>query len=109
MAVSMGLSPLQVGILFAARQIAAGIVQLPAGLIGDNLGRRGNFLLCTFWCVSVAQLIASGSTNYWAIVGFLTIASAGSAAWHPVAMGAMTQWMPDRKAFVLGSARALTL
>lgn len=101
MAVSMGLSPLQVGILFAARQIASGIAQLPAGLIGDNLRGRGNFLLGTFWLVSAAQLIASGSTNYWVVVGFLTLASAGAAAWHPVAMGAMTQWMPDRKGFVI--------
>ena len=101
MAVSMDLSPLQVGILFAARQIAAGIVQLPAGLIGDNLRRRGYFLLGTFGVVSVAQLLASGSTNYWVVVGFLTLASAGASAWHPVAMGAMTQWMPDRKGFVI--------
>ena len=101
-AISMGLSPFQVGILFAARQIGAGIAQLPAGFIGDNLKSRGTFLLATFWCVSAAQLLTSGSTDYWAVVGFLTIGSIGAAAWHPVAMGVMTQWMPDRKAFVLG-------
>ena len=101
-ATSMGLNPFQVGILFAARQIGAGIAQLPAGFIGDNLKKRGIFLLATFWWVSATQLMASGSGNYWAVVGFLTLASAGAAAWHPVAMGAMTQWMPDRKAFVLG-------
>ena len=101
-AASMGLSPFQVGILFAARQIGAGITQLPAGFIGDNVKRRGIFLLATFWWVSAAQLMAAGSGNYWAVVGFLTLASAGAAAWHPVAMGAMTQWMPNRKAFVLG-------
>ena len=101
MAISMDLSPFQIGIIFAARQIAAGVVQLPAGLIGDSLSRRGGFLLSTFWCVALAQLIASGSTNYWIIVGFLTLASAGASAWHPVAMGTMAQWMPDRKGFVL--------
>ena len=101
-AVSLGLSPLQVGILFAARQIAAGISQFPAGLIGDTLSKRGNFLLGTLWWVSVTQLIASSSTNYWVIVGFLTLACSGAAAWHPVAMGTMIQWMPDRKGFVLG-------
>lgn len=101
-AVSMGLNPFQLGILFAARQIGAGFSQLPAGFLGDHLKKRGTFLLATLWWVSVAQLLASGSTNYWIIVGFLTLASAGAAAWHPVAMGTMTQWMPDRKAFVLG-------
>lgn len=101
MALAMDLSPVQVGMLFAARQIAAGITQLPAGLIGDNFRRRGVFLLSTFWLVSITQLIASGATNYWVIVGFLTIASSAAAAWHPVAMGVMTQWMPSRKGFVL--------
>jgi DHA1 family bicyclomycin/chloramphenicol resistance-like MFS transporter len=101
MAISMDLTPFQVAILFAARQISAGITQLPAGLIGDNFKKRGMFLLSTFWWVSISQLIASGITNYWFIVGFLTIASAAAAAWHPVAMGAMTQWMPNRKGFVL--------
>jgi len=102
MALSLGLSPLQVGMLFATRQLASGISQLPAGMIGDNLKRRGYFLLSTFWLVSVAQLVASGATNYWVIIGFLTLASSGSAAWHPVAMGTMVQWMPNRKGFVLG-------
>ena len=102
MALSMGLSPLQVGMLFAARQIGSGIAHLPAGFIGDNLRKRGFFLLATFWCVAAAQLMASVSTDYWVLVGFLTLASAGAAAWHPVAMGIMTQWMPNRKGFVLG-------
>jgi MFS family permease len=101
MALSMGLSHFQVGLLFAARQISAGISQLPAGIIGDNLKRRGNFLLVTFWWVSVTQLAASSSTNYWIVVIFLTLASSGAAAWHPVAMGSMVQYMPNRKGFVL--------
>ena len=101
MALSLGLSPFQVGMLFATRQLASGISQLPAGVIGDNLKRRGYFLLATFWCVSIGQLVASGATNYWVIIGFLTLASSGGAAWHPVAMGTMVQWMPNRKGFVL--------
>ena len=102
MAISMGLTPFQVGLLFAARQIGSGISQLPAGFIGDHLRRRGAFLLVTFWWVSTAQLIASWSNSFWIVVGALTLASAGAAAWHPVAMGVMTQWMPERRAFVLG-------
>tara|TARA_Y100000590_G_scaffold83736_3_gene93353 strand:- start:3596 stop:4858 length:1263 start_codon:yes stop_codon:yes gene_type:complete len=102
MAIAMGLTPFQLGILFAARQIGSGISQLPAGFIGDHWGKRGTFLLITFWWVSIPQLIASGSSDYWIVVSCLTLASAGAAAWHPVAMGVMTQWMPERRAFVLG-------
>ena len=102
MALSMDLSPFQLGVIFAARQIAAGVAYLQAGVIGDNLSKRGIFLLSTFWWVSVTQLVASSSDNYWIVLGFLALANAGASAWHPVAMGAMTQWMPNRKGFVLG-------
>jgi len=98
---AMGLSPAQVGLLFALRQIGSGIATIPAGIIGDSLARRGRFLLVTFWWVAIAQLIASGFSDYWLICFFLTIGSAGAAAWHPIAMGTMIQKMPDRKAFAL--------
>jgi MFS family permease len=52
--------------------------------------------------VSVAQLIASTSNNYWIVLSFLTLAGSAAAAWHPVAMGVMAQWMPNRKGYVLG-------
>lgn len=98
---AMDLSPAQVGLLFALRQIGSGVATIPAGIIGDSLARRGRFLLVTFWWVVIAQLIASGSPDYWLICFFLTIGSAGAAAWHPIAMGTMIQKMPDRRAFAL--------
>ena len=100
-ALSMGLSPAQVGVLFALRQIGAAVAHLPAGLVGDSIRRRGPFLLTTFWVVAVAQLAASVAPGYWTMGIFLAIASMGAAAWHPVAMGTMIQQMPNRRAFAL--------
>lgn len=97
----MDLSATQIGVLFVMRQIGGGIVQLPAGVIGDSISKRGRFLLATFWWVAVAQLFASVSPGYWSVGVFLALASAGAAAWHPVAMGTMVQRMPDRRAFAL--------
>ena len=101
MALAMDLSATQIGVLFVMRQIGGGITQLPAGLIGDSISKRGRFLLATFWWVAVAQLLASVSPGYWLVGVFLALASAGAAAWHPVAMGTMVQRMPDRRAFAL--------
>ncbi|MEE2700683.1 MAG: MFS transporter [Chloroflexota bacterium] len=101
MALAMDLSATQIGVLFVMRQIGGGIVQLPAGVIGDSISKRGRFLLATFWWVAVAQLFASVSPGYWSVGVFLALASAGAAAWHPVAMGTMVQRMPDRRAFAL--------
>ena len=101
MALAMDLSATQIGVLFVMRQIGGGITQLPAGLIGDSISKRGRFLLATFWWVAVAQLLASVSPGYWLVGVLLALASAGAAAWHPVAMGTMVQRMPDRRAFAL--------
>ena len=100
-ALSMGLSPAQVGVLFALRQIGSAVALLPAGFVGDSIRRREPFLLTTFWWVAVAQLAASVVPSYWSLGIWLAIASAGAAAWHPVAMGTMVQRMPDRRAFAL--------
>ena len=102
MVLSMGISPWQLGLLFAAQRVASAISHTPAGLIGDNVAKRGKFLLLTFWWVAIAQLAASVLDGYWLVLVFLAIASAGSAAWHPVAMGTMVQEMPNRRAFALG-------
>jgi FSR family fosmidomycin resistance protein-like MFS transporter len=101
MSLSMGIGPWKVGLLFAAVQVATGIAHLLSGLVGDTLRNRGNFLLATFWWVALAQLAASFLDGYWMVVMFLALASAGAAAWHPVAMGTMVQQMPDRRAFAL--------
>jgi MFS family permease len=102
MVLSMGISPWQLGLLFAAQRVAAAITHTPAGHLGDTVATRGRFLLLTFWWVAFAQLSASVLDGYWLVLVFLAIASAGSAAWHPVATGTMVQQMPNRRAFALG-------
>lgn len=100
-AADLGLSPAQVGLLFTAMMLGAGLVSLPAGLAGDTIRFRGAFLLSTFWWVAVAYLVASLATQYWLLVVLMAIATAGAMAWHPVAMGELVRRMPERRAFAL--------
>ena len=101
MALALDLTTVQIGVLFVLRQVAGGIAQLPAGLFGEGMKRRGRFLLMTFWWVSAAQILASVAPGYWSIGIFLALASSGAGAWHPVAMGTMVEKMPNRRAFAL--------
>ena len=57
MAIAMDLSPVQIGLLFAIRQLGYA-AQLPAGLIGDATKNRGQILAATFWWVAIAQFAA---------------------------------------------------
>lgn len=100
-ALALDLSPTQVGLIFSLNTLGAGLVYVPAGILGDSMTRRGFFLLSTFWWVAIAYIVASLTSSFWTIVPFLTIAAAGAGAWHPVAMGTMVQRMPSRRAFAL--------
>ena len=100
-ALALDLSPTQVGLLFTLKMLGAGLVYVPAGILGDCMRRRGLFLLSTFWWVAIAYIVASLMPSFWALVLFMTIAAAGAGAWHPVAMGTMVQRMPRRRAFAL--------
>ena len=100
-ATDLGLSPTQVGLLFTCTMMGAGLVALPAGVLGDTIRFRGIFLLSTFWWVAIAYLFASVVTQYWLLIVLLATATAGAMAWHPIAMGELVQRMPGRRAFAL--------
>jgi MFS family permease len=100
-ALSMDLSKTQVGLIFSVIAIAAGVTHIPAGLVGETRFKK-IFLLSTLWWVAGAFLVASLMPGYWLLLFFLAVASAGAAAWHPIALGTMADHMPNRRAFALG-------
>ena len=100
-AIGLGLSPSQIGLVFTIKAITAGLSHLPSGLVGDTKWRNA-FLLSTFWWVSVSYLVASLTNNYALFILFTALGASGAAAWHPVAMGILAERMPDKKSFVFG-------
>ena len=101
-AVSMGLSPIEVGLLITIHSAGASLAYLPAGLIGDFFRNRGNLLAMTFWWVAIGYFVASEANSFWALALLLGFAGLGDAAWHPLATGVMVEQMPSRRAQVLG-------
>ena len=101
-ALSMGLGPVEVGLLLTIHATGASLAYLPAGLIGDVFRNRGNLLALTFWWVALGYFVASGTDNFWLLAFLLGFAGLGDAAWHPWAAGVMAQQMPERRAQVIG-------
>ncbi len=99
-AVGMGLSSTQVGLIFTVIAVSAGISHIPASLVGETRF-RGVFLLSTFWWVAGAYLAASLAPGYLALLVFVALASSGAASWHPVAMGTLVEHMPGRRGVAL--------
>ena len=101
-AVSMGLGPVEVGLILTINGIGAGLAYIPAGIISDRSTRPGFLMLLSFWWVAIGYLSATLATGFWGITLLLAFAVMGDAFWHPIATGVLVKEMPDRRAQALG-------
>jgi FSR family fosmidomycin resistance protein-like MFS transporter len=101
-AVSMGLGPVEVGLILTINGIGAGLAYIPAGIISDRSRRPGFLMLLSFWWVAIGYLSATLAPGFWGVTLLLALAVMGDAFWHPVATGVLVKEMPDRRAQALG-------
>jgi FSR family fosmidomycin resistance protein-like MFS transporter len=101
-AVSMGLGPVEVGLILTINGIGAGLAYIPAGIISDRSRRPGFLMLLSFWWVAIGYLSATLAPGFWGVTLLLALAVMGDAFWHPVATGVLVKEMPGRRAQALG-------
>lgn len=101
-AVDLGLSTMEVGLLIAIQSWGAALGFLPAGMLADVVSNRGRLMLITFWWVAVGHWLASLAPGFWWLAVLLAIAGFGDAAWHPLATTILVQNDPQRRAQALG-------
>jgi len=101
-AISMGLGPVEVGLILTINCIGAGLAYIPAGVISDRSTRPGLLMLLSFWWVAIGYLSASLAPGFWGVTLLLAFAVMGDAFWHPIATGVLVKAMPDRRAQALG-------
>lgn len=98
----LGLSDVQVGYLQSARQLTAGTMNLPVGILADAFSNRQAAILgsaLVFMGVGYLSLgAASGLSG--ALLGSALV-GLGTAIWHPPAMGALSTRFPERRATAL--------
>ena len=101
-ALSMDLTPAEVGLLISIHGGVASAGYLPAGLLGDRFPNRAALLVGTFFWVAVGYFAASLMPGFWSLALMLAAAGVGSAAWHPIAAAAMVEHNPARRAQLIG-------
>ena len=101
-AISMGLGPVEVGLILTINGIGAGLAYIPAGVIADRSTRPGLLMLLSFWWVAIGYLSATLAPGFWGVTLLLAFAVMGDAFWHPIATGVLVKEMPDRRAQALG-------
>ncbi len=101
-ALDLGLSPSELGLLITLQAIGASLAYLPAGMLADHVTHRGRLLAMTFWWVAIGFFAASFAPGYWSLALLLALAGLGDAAWHPIATGVLTKMLPERRGEALG-------
>jgi len=100
--VAMGLSPVEIGLLFTIHSFGSAMAHVPAGVLIDHVANRGLPLVVTFFWVALGYFGASLVSDYWTFALLIAVAGAGDAAWHPMATGILARVHKDRKAYALG-------
>ena len=104
----LGLNPIQAGLLFAVRQLASGATSMAGGFFVDMFQhRQAQVLAISMAMIGVGFFLVSISPTYGFILAALVIASAGSALWHPPALGLLSRRFPERRGLFISLHRSL--
>ena len=104
---SLGLDPIQAGVLSAVRQLTGGLTSTFSGFFVDIFRHRsGQVLGASMGLIGLGYLLVAISPNYVAILGALIVASAGSALWHPPALGLLAQRFPRQRGLYISLHRS---
>ena len=98
----LGLSEVQVGYLQSARQLTAGTMNLPVGILADSFATRQAAILGSALVFMGVGYYALGAAS--GLAGALlgsALVGLGTAIWHPPAMGGLSARFPERRATVL--------
>ncbi len=105
--VSLGLNPIQAGLIDGVRQLAGGATSMSGGFFVDIFQhRRAQVLTLSLALIGVGYLLVSLAPTFGLILAALAIASAGTAMWHPPALGLLAQRFPERRGLFISMHRS---
>ena len=99
---SLGISPLAIGAIITAREVASGVASLPGGVIADRLRRYWGVLLAV--CMGgfgLGWLLIGLSPVYPLLILGMVVLSIASSVWHLPAMAALSERFSRRRGAAL--------
>ena len=104
---TLGMDPVMAGVLSTVRQITSGVTSVSSGFFVDIFRyRSGQVLAASMGLIGIGYLLVSISPNYYAVLGALIVASAGSALWHPPALGLLARRFPQQRGWYISLHRS---
>src|SRR5439155_14993092 len=95
----LGLTYSQIGFLLAVRQFMSTVVNLPAGIIVDTLGRRNMFMGISLLGMAVPYLAISATSVFWVLALCMALLGIASFLWHPAAITSISEMYPASRGY----------
>ena len=105
--ITLGLAPIQAGFLDAVRQLSGGATSMTGGFFVDMFQhRRAHILAFSMSLIAIGYFLVSIAPTFGLILAALALASAGTALWHPPALGLLAQRFPKRRGLFISLHRS---
>ena len=97
----MGLSYSQAGFLVTIRAAANLLVNIPAGMLVDIIGKKGLLMALALLATGVPYFLVGVSHNFFWVALFLAFVGVGNYLWHPAAISTLSEKYPDKRGFAI--------
>jgi FSR family fosmidomycin resistance protein-like MFS transporter len=97
----LGLSYSQAGFLVTIRAAANMIVNIPAGMLVDIIGKKGLLMALALVATGVPYFLVGVSHNFFWVALFLAFVGVGNYLWHPAAISTLSEKYPDKRGFAI--------
>lgn len=97
----MGLSYSQAGFLVTVRVAANLLVNIPAGMLVDIIGKKGLLMALALIATGVPYFLVGVSHNFFWVALFMAFVGVGNYLWHPAAISTLSEKYPDKRGFAI--------
>lgn len=97
----MGLSYSQAGFLVTIRVAANLLVNIPAGMLVDIIGKKGLLMALALIATGVPYFLVGVSHSFFWVALFMAFVGVGNYLWHPAAISTLSEKYPDKRGFAI--------
>jgi MFS transporter, FSR family, fosmidomycin resistance protein len=97
----MGLTYAQAGFLVTIRAAANLLVNIPAGMLVDIIGRKALLMALALVATGVPYFLVGVSQSFFWVAFFMAFVGIGNYLWHPAAISTLSEKYPDKRGFAI--------
>jgi MFS transporter, FSR family, fosmidomycin resistance protein len=97
----LGLNFAQIGSILTCQFAAGAISNIPGGMIGDAVGRKGLLMGIALSWIGLPYLVMGLTHSYWMLLVCAALVGIGNNLWHPTAIPLLAQKFSRRRGLVV--------